>query len=89
MVQEVPLGERPRGYVTYTAFAIKHCQGSDLLIPTYENTEFDYGSLAHGHITLVLKGCMMGVRFQVEGISVVTGENDGCVDFGALESEVP
>ena len=89
VVQEVPVAERPVNYVTYTQFALKECAGSELLFPVSDNIEFEYGSLAHGHICLVLKGCMKGARFHVDGISVVTGENKGCVDAESWQTKYP
>ena len=89
VVQEVPFAERPPGYVTYTKFALKESAGSELLFPVSDNVEFEYGSLAHGHIALVLKGCLKGARFYVDGISVETGENVGCVDVEKWKAKYP
>ena len=89
VVQEVPEDRRPRGYVTYHEWALLECKNSTLLFPINEGQLIKFGSLAHGHIALVLKGCMLGARFEIEGISAVAGEAIGCIDRALWQEKYP
>ena len=89
VVKEVPEEHRPPGYETYQAFTVKNCEGSELLYPVQEGIQIGIGSLAHGHITFVLKGCWSGARFEVEGISVTEGPRKGCIDMDLWKAAYP
>ena len=73
VVRELPEKGRPPGYETYHAFTVRNSAGSELLCPVQEGFQISFGSLAHGHIAFVLKGCWLGARFEVDGISVKDG----------------
>ena len=89
VVREVPESERPQGYETFHTFTVKKSEGSELLYPVQEGIRIGIGSLAHGHITFVLKGCWSGARFEVEGISVTEGPRKGCIDMDLWKANYP
>ena len=89
VVQEVPEDRRPRGYVTYHEWALLECKNSTLLFPINEGQVIKFGSLAHGHIALVLKGCMLGARFEIAGISAVAGPDKGSIDKALWKEKFP
>ena len=89
VVREVPEDQRPKGYETFHAFTVKNCEGSELLFPVQEHVQIGFGSLAHGHITFVLKGCWCGARFEVEGISITYGPRKGCIDTDLWKVSFP